>query len=433
MTDRSEPFQGILPAPAARRAGDFVFASSIHPLRNGGLARPYAVSPWVGVAAAEVQADAALAALGDELRAAGAALARTLKLELLLADAGDYPAVKRALVRAFPEDPPACTTIVVADELLLDGARLALNAVALADDAPFARRALHAADVPGAPDPLAAEHAALAIVAGPFVFCSGFPATDFRTGLAAGAPARGYHGSPAGEQAAFVLDQLAAVLGAAGSSLEQGLKVQFYEPDLTDFPVVDRRWGERVGVAPTRSSMACRGFLVPGARFVANLWALVPGQGLEKAETRAGIPWHPVDMGKANFSPGIVAGDWLFTAGQIPVPDFTTMEWAGAPAGLPHHWDDIELQTQATLELLGAQLEANGCSFADVVDAKVYLVDPRRDFRGFACAWERSFPADRPRPALTIVPARQADGSDGVMVKGPTIEIDFTSLRGSGR
>ncbi|HKG04489.1 MAG TPA: RidA family protein [Conexibacter sp.] len=434
MTDRPEPFQGILPAPGWRRAGDFVFVSSIHPLAGGALARPAAVSPWVGASAVAAQTDAALAALSVALSEAGSSLERVVKVEVSLAAAADFPEFKQAYARAFPHDPPARTTIVVGDEHLLDGARLTLNAVALADDSALERVVVRAADVPGVPDPLEAEHASLAVAAGPFVFCSGFPATDFRSGLAAGAPdARGYHGSPAGQQAAFVCDALEQVLAAVGSGLELGLKVQFYLPDLTSFPVVDRLWGERVGVAPTRSSMACRGFVVPDALFVANLLALRPGHGLEKAETRAGIPWHPVDMGKANFSPGITAGEWLFTAGQIPVADFTTLEWAGAPAGLPHHWDDIGLQTQATMDLLRAQLDANGYAFGDVVDAKVYLVDPRRDFRGFARVWERCFPEPGRRPALTILGSRQADGSDGVMVQGPTIEIDLTSWREAGR
>jgi enamine deaminase RidA (YjgF/YER057c/UK114 family) len=74
-------------------------------------------------------------------------------------------------------------------------------------------------------------------------------------------------------------------------------------------------------------------------------------------------------------------------------------------------------------------LGANGFSTDDVVDAKVYLVNPRRDFRGFTRAWSRYFPADGPRPALSIIPSTQFDGSSGVMVEGPLLEVDLTSHR----
>lgn len=420
--------QGVLPAPAWRRAGDLVFVSTIHPLTaDGRLAAAERPSPWVGESDVAAQTRAVLQTLEAVLREAGSAPELVLRTEVQLADAADFVEFKLAYASVFAEDPPARTTIVVGDEHLIAGARLTLHAVALAADAQSVRRTVTS------PELLASEHCALAAATGPFVFCSGLTASDHRTGLAVRSPRGAYHGSDAQMQAAYVIDELERVLQQVGSGLEHGLKVQFYEPDLRTFPIVDREWGERVGVPPTRSSMACRDLLVPDAVWAANLTALVPGQGLEKQETRAGIRWHPVDARRANFSPGIVAGDWLFTAGQIPVADIAHHEdWVGAPEGLPHHFSDIEIQTDFTLQLLREQLAGNGFGFEHVVDARVYLVDPRRDLRGFARAWERAFPVTQPRPALSIIPSTQRDGSSGVMVEGPVIEIDLTSWRGTG-
>ncbi|MSO42038.1 MAG: RidA family protein [Solirubrobacterales bacterium] len=391
--------------------------------------RSGAPSPWVGVSEMAAQTRAVLDSLAGSLEEAGSSIDRVLKTEVYLADPADFAEFKRVYAEVFSGEPPARTTIVVGEEHIVDGALLNLQAVALTGDSELERRVILAE---GVPDPVAAEHASLAVSAGPFVFCSGFPATDFETGLAVGrTEGFPYYGTDVAMQARYVLDNLARVLEAAGSSPDQGLKVQFYSTSLLDFSTIDGAWADYVGeVAPTRSSMGCRGFVVPGALWAPNLLALVPGNGIEKQETREGIAWHPVDAGKATFSPGVTAGPWLFTSGQIPVPDITKHEWVGAPAGLPHHWSEIELQADYTLDLLQNQLEANGAGFDDVVDARIYLVDPRRDFRGFARAWERRFADVDPKPAMGLVPSKQADGSDGVMVSGPQLEIDLTTLRG---
>lgn len=419
----------LLPAPRWRRAGDLVYVTSIHPVgSDGSLVRSAAPTPWVGESAMGAQTRAVLESLEQCLSEAGSSLERVLRVEVQLADAGDFAEFKHVYAEAFPQDPPARTTIVVGDEHIVEGALLNLHAVALAGDSSWKREVVRTEDVP---DPLPAEHASPAVSAGPFVFCSGLPATDYVSGLAVGKmPGYPNFGSEAQMQAAYVLGNLERVLEAAGSTLDQGLKVQFYEPDLGDFYLVDRTWGERVGVPPTRSSMACRELVVPGARWIPNLLALVPGRGLEKQETRKGIRWHPVDAGKANFSPGIVAGDWLFTAGQIPVPDITKQGWVGAPEKLPHHWNDIEIQTEFTMELLEEQLDANGFGLADIVDARIYLIEPRRDFRGFARVWERLFRELPDRPAMSLIPSRQESGRTGIMVDGPLLEIDLTARRG---
>jgi enamine deaminase RidA (YjgF/YER057c/UK114 family) len=374
------------------------------------------------------QTAAALAELKGRLAEAGTTLERVLRIEAQLVDASDFVEFRHAYAEVFGAHVPARTTIVVGDEHLIEGARVALHAVALAGDAAWDLEVVHPAALP---DAVTAEHAVWAVRAGPFVFCSGFAATDHHTGLSVEAPEHAYHGSDAQLQADAIIDTLATVLDAAGTGLDQGLEVQFYEPDLHTFATVDRGWGARVGVPPARSSMGCRGLLVPGAVWLANLLALVPDHGLEKRETRAGIAWHPVDAGKASFSPGILAGSWLFCAGQIPVPDIARPDWVGAPPGLPHHVSDVERQTDYTLQLLRDQLAANEFALDDVVDARVYLVDPRRDFRGFARAWARTFPPTGARPALSVTPSTQADGSSGVMVRGPLVEIQLTSLRGA--
>ena len=420
------PAHGMLPAVEARRGGDLVFVSSVYPIENQAVVSARSVSPYVGDSEMAAQARAALGQLAHVLASAGSAVERTLRVEVFLADPFDFYEFNLVWKEFFAEEPPARTTIVVGDEHIVPGCRLNLHAVALASDSRWERTAVRLDDDV---DSMQAEHAPDAVRAGPFVFVSGFPATDFRTGLAVGRqPGFPNYGSDAELQARYVVERCERIAQAAGTSIQQALKVQFYETDLANFPAVDRVWGEHVGVPPTRSSMGCRGLLVPGALFQANLLLLVPDEEHVKQETRAGIRWHPVDVRRVNFSPGLTAGRWLFTAGQVPLPDIAVPRWVGAPPGLPYHFSDIEIQTEFTLELLREQLSANDFSFADVVDARIYLTSPRRDYRGFERVWRRNFTGG-PLPAMSLIPASQEDGDTGILFPGPIVEIDLTSWK----
>ena len=65
------------------------------------------------------------------------------------------------------------------------------------------------------------------------------------------------------------------------------------------------------------------------------------------------------------YSQAIIAGNLVFTAGQIPL-DPATGELIGG---------DIRAQTQRVLENLGAILNAAGASLSSVVKTTVYLSD----------------------------------------------------------
>ena len=421
----------ILPAPAHRRAGDFVFVSSLYPVDGSGeVVRAGSVSPYVGESEMGAQSRQVLEQLADVLATAGSSLEQTLRAEVYLTDASDFHEFKLVWKEFFPDSPPARTTIVVGDEHILPRCRLNLHAVALANEASVERESII---VDGIPNPMDAEHAPHAVKAAPLVFPSGFPATDFETGVPVGRnlPHFPNYGSDAEMQAHYILQNLSKVCEAAGTSIDQAVKSQFYETDLLNFHDVDGVWAEYMGLAPPRSSMGCRGFVVPGALFAPNLIYLIPDSEHRKEETQKGIRWHPEAVRNVHFTPGLLAGDWFFTAGQVPMPDFGVHESiVRAPEGLPNYWDDIEIQTDFTMVLLNEQLTANGLGLSDIVDARVYLIDPRRDYRGFARAWERLFESVKPRPSMSIIPSTQEDGDSGIMFHGPVIEIDLISKRG---
>ena len=444
----SSSWQGVLPAPSFQRAGDFIYVSSIFPLdQDGNVVRAQSVSPYVGESDIGAQTRACLEKLRAVLTEAGTSLDRVLKAEVYLIEADDFYEFKLVWQEYFPNNPPARTTAVVGhDQHIIRGARLNLQAVALSGSSSHRPQTINA---PDAPDSMAADHAPQAVRGGPFVFLSGVTATDYETGLAVRKqPGFPIYGSDPEMQARYAFENMGKVLAAAGSGLDQGIKSQLYEPDLLNFHQIDAVWGEYMQPPPNRSSMGMRELLVPGTVFLANFMFLAPDDQHRKHETRAGIRWHPVDVRRVNFTPGIMVQDWLFMAGQVPIDDFGKTEVRSGlpqadgsvpqiaeaairrtPPGLPHHFSDIEVQTEFTMELLQEQLDGNGFSLSDVVDARIYLVNAPHDFRGFYRAWRRIYDPLGYWPSMSVIPSQEADGSSGIMFPGPLIEIDLTAKK----
>ncbi len=403
-----------VPAPLAVRAGDYVFTSSIYPINKSGHA--IAVDASLGAAGPSLiaaQTRHCCETLKTVLKESGSSLAHVLKADVHLADAADFYEFKLVWKEYFPNDPPARTTVEVGENFPFANARLNLDVVALAADSKLKREVLKDPDL----DPLEAEWASPAIRAGNLVFCSGFTASNFKTGLAVGKrPGFPNYGSDAEMQAEYIFTALNRVLKQAGTSLEQAIESQLYEPNLLTFYDVDKVWAKYMPTPPPRSSMGMKGLVVPGALCIANLVVLVPDKDHVKEESRKGLRWHPVEVRKVNFSPTVKAGPWRFIAGQIPSEDFLSVH--ASPPGLPNHFSDIDVQTRFTLDILREQLEANDTDWRHCHHVRIYLVHPLRDYRGFARVWNEYFPDPAERPALCFVP------TTSIMFPGPLIEID---------
>jgi len=405
-------------APKAVQAGDYVFTSSIYPVDERGQA--ISIDERIGESGPSLiaaQTRHCLNTLKEVLKEHGSALERVLKAEVHLADASDFYEFKLIWREYFPQDPPARTTIEVGDTFPFRGVRLNLDAVALAGNSQLEREVLRD---PDGPDPLEAEWASWAVRAGNLVFCSGFGATDFTAGLAAGKnPRFPNYGSNGVSQAEYFFDALNRVLHQCGTSLEHALEAYLYEPDLKTFYDVDSTWVRYMPLPPGRASMGVKGLLVPGACFVASLTVLVPDKDHVKEESREGVPYHPVQRRKVNYTPTLKAGPWLYIAGKTAGNMETVVS---APPGLPHHYSDIEVQTRNVMAFLTRQIESNGSDWEHCHHVRVWLTQPQRDYRGFMRVWREYFPDVSKAPALAYVPAT------ATMYPGPVIEIDPTCI-----
>lgn len=103
----------------------------------------------------------------------------------------------------------------------------------------------------GAPAPVGPY--SQAIIAGDFVFCAGQVALDPTSGQLVGA-------SDVRLQTRRVIDNLAAVLVASGSSLDRVTKTTVFLTDLADFAAMNEVYGERFGShRPARSTVPVAG------------------------------------------------------------------------------------------------------------------------------------------------------------------------------
>lgn len=108
------------------------------------------------------------------------------------------------------------------------------------------------------------------------------------------------------------------------------------------------------------------------------------------------------------YSQGIIAGGFVFTAGQIPlIPGTTALREGG-----------IAAQTRQVLQNITGVLAAAGSGMDQVVKTTVFLADIN-DFAEFNAVYSEFFPEDP--PARTTVQA-------GGLPVGALIEIEAVAL-----
>jgi len=407
--------QPITHNPQAIKVGPYVFVSGLYAtdFKTGIPVRGNPNFPFAGPTDIELQTEYILKNLSEILQAAGSRLDNVVKTEVFLEHPKYLAGLDRVWREFFPKDPPARTTIEVGPHPLIPGALVEVYAISIVPDGTVRKQVIQPAGVP-----TPSEHCSQAVRAGNFLFHSGLPATDFKTGIPVGKdPQFPNYRDNAEDQINYVLGNMEQCAKAAGTSLANAVKSQHYHVDRNDFHAIDRIWKQYMPVPPPRSSMQIKGFMVPGALTTANLITLVPDAQHQKEEIKLDKQFHP-SMRGVNFSPAIRAGEWLFLAGQVAT-DFKTPVYGVHPR-MPYYGSDIEVQTEYVLGKLKELLEHCGSSLEHVVDAHIYLLDTA-DYRGFERVYRRMVPDP---PVMTVIP------STGIMFDGPVIEIDFIATRG---
>lgn len=124
---------------------------------------------------------------------------------------------------------------------------------------------------------------------------------------------------------------------------------------------------------------------------------------LKKVETKKA----PAAIGP--YSQGIIAGDFLFASGQIPID----------PASGEIKGTDITAQAKQAMENVGAILSEAGADYAKVVKTTCFLAQ-MEDFAAFNAVYEKYFTE---KPARSCVAVKQ-------LPKDVLCEVEVTAYLG---
>ena len=90
------------------------------------------------------------------------------------------------------------------------------------------------------------------------------------------------------------------------------------------------------------------------------------------------------------YSPAILSGDLLFVSGMVGAREDGTPE------------PDLKVQIQLAFDNFGGVLEPAGCTFDDVIDVTMFLVDPEASMGLMIEGMRKVFPRE-PFPNVTAV------------------------------
>ena len=209
------------------------------------------------------------------LALAGARLEDVVHAQVYLADPDDYSAFNAAWTRHFGEAGPTVSIIPCIPHGLApyDG-KIEINIIAAKPGSAAARRPVDAGVA------TAFRHQPQAVRAGDLVFMSARMAAD-RDGVVAAAasdPRQPHFSCSAEAQAEVIIDDIARLAEAGGSSLANLVRVLLFLTDIRDFYAVYKAWERRLDGRPLPFSAVevPSPLPVPGATVMMEAWAYAP-------------------------------------------------------------------------------------------------------------------------------------------------------------
>ena len=331
------------------------------------------------------QTDRVMLSLKAVLEAAGASLDDLVKTTIFLADLADFTKVNDAYAKYFHQAPPARATVQMA--ALPRGARVEIDGIAVAAAGAATAAGRSPIQSPQAPKAIGPYSQAIEVRGGSLLFVSGQIPIDPATGqLVQGDIVA---------QTERVMENLKAVLDAAGATFDDVLKAGIFVADLADFAKVNETYGKYFPQAPPARATVQVAALPRSARIEIELVALnrrAPSPGSSLAPIQSAQA--PKAIGPYSQAIAVSAGSLLFVSGQIPID----------PANGQLVQGDIVAQTERVMENLKAVLEAGGAGFGKVVKTTIYLAD-LADFAKVNETYGRYFPKAPPARATVQVAA----------------------------
>ena len=278
---RARPTSGYSPALTV---GDFIFipgvtsmAADDEPQRDGIAAA--ALMPegmqWGGQPIKLETEFLITKRIAPSLELAGARLEDVLHAQIYLADPEDYSAFAEVWTRHFDKSQPTWSVIpCIAHGLAPYHGKIEINVLAAKPGSAAQKRQIDAGVA------TAFQHQPQAVKAGDLLFISGLMALD-RDGLMPSArvdPRQPWFSSAPEAQAQFIIDNIARLCEAAGTSLANVVRVQQFHTDIREFYPVYKVWERQLsGHALPFSAVEVPSPLpVPGATLLVEAWVYAP-------------------------------------------------------------------------------------------------------------------------------------------------------------
>lgn len=269
--------------------------------------------------------------------------------------------------------------------------------------------------------------------AGQFAFTSGQLATDFVRGVPPELmkdPNFPNYLDETEKQAHFVYGNLRRCLEAAGSSMEDAVKIVSWHTD-------QRELGRHIAVRteyfgpegpPPSAAIEIAALPVKDAKLEIDLIGLTQDAGVRKEVidvTSVPEPVHTAIYGRRVYSHCVRAGDFVFTGGTVAT-DFrsSVAPQARFDPNLPFFGSAIKRQTRTTLNYIKAILQDAGTSMDNVVKCDVYLADISH-FAGMDEVWAEFFPKE--------APARNVIQLTSLVIPQLIIEISAIAVMPNGK
>lgn len=206
------------------------------------------------------------------LEAAGAGLDTVVKAQVYLRDQNDIPGFRQVWAQHFPVEP--ATTIIATETpaFIMAELRIEINTIALTKDGATKKEVV----APVAP---LFDGATTAVRAGDLLFISGLMAMrdgalipEARTDVT-----QPFFAAPVKSELREILAQADAICRAAGTSLQNAVRIQQFHSDLADLPATLEVWSEAMNGAPLPlSAVEVPWQAVPDARLQVDLWVYAP-------------------------------------------------------------------------------------------------------------------------------------------------------------
>jgi enamine deaminase RidA (YjgF/YER057c/UK114 family) len=278
---RGRPTSGYSPAVTV---GDFIFLPGITSLAIGDEPRRN------GVAAAALMAEGAqwggqpikletefiiTKRMTASLALAGATLEDVVHAQVYLTDRDDYSAFNAAWTKHFGDAGPTVSIIpCIAHGLAPYDGKIEINVIAAKPGSPASKRRIDAGIA------TAFRHQPQAVKAADLLFIPALMAADSDGLLPAAAadPRHPYFSSSPEAQAEAIIDNIARLCAAGGTSLANVVRVLLFFTDIAEFYPVYKAWEHRIGGRPLPfSAVEVPGPLpVPGATVMMETWVYAP-------------------------------------------------------------------------------------------------------------------------------------------------------------